>query len=204
MRNLNETNKQCSRCKKTKTAADFYAINRSHCIECERKDAKERMQQYNATFRGKASQALRDSRKAVKRIEVETDRKIDDDLSLHTVLWVLSDTTCAYCGKEIPEEERSLEHITPMNYGGSNTLDNITMTCITCNKVKGELPVLLHFIREEVDGDAVIQLVDRIAGRSHTSFKEAFERLGEDAKAYFDYKTQQAIETAGESEVNVS
>lgn len=40
---------------------------------------------------------------------------------------------CYWCGKSIPEEDRTLEHIIELFEGGSHSASNITMACFSCN-----------------------------------------------------------------------
>jgi len=42
---------------------------------------------------------------------------------------------CAYCGANIPYKA-SLDHIIPKKFGGRNLLNNIILTCISCNSAK--------------------------------------------------------------------
>lgn len=122
------TAKTCARCQVEKPIEDFYAPNRSHCADCEKAQKRE----YHSTFRGKAAVALQDSRKAARKVEREQGVTVVDTLTLRQVMFALGESECAYCEREIPEKERQLEHITPMKYGGGNTLENITMACATC------------------------------------------------------------------------
>ncbi len=47
--------------------------------------------------------------------------------------------TCAYCGKtDVPLE---IEHIVPRSKGGSNSVNNLTIACHSCNQSKGNSPV---------------------------------------------------------------
>lgn len=190
----------CSRCEVEKPLQAFYNSERTYCIECERVTARERMKCYNGTFRGKASQALQDSRKAVKRIELEQGMEVEDTLTLIDVLWVLSEKECAYCGEEIEEKSRTLDHITPMKYYGGNTFSNVTMACASCNRIKNDLPVIMHMIREETDERQALQLFERMASRSNRTFSEVFEQLSKDARTYFEHRTVLAIERIKESE----
>lgn len=41
---------------------------------------------------------------------------------------------CAYCGNSDGPFE--LEHITPLSRGGTNALDNLTVSCRPCNRKK--------------------------------------------------------------------
>ncbi|GGH72733.1 hypothetical protein GCM10010978_09920 [Compostibacillus humi] len=175
--------KVCTNCKTEKKLEQFYAPSRSHCIDCERRAAKERMKRYYATFRGKAAQALNDSRKAVKRIEREQGVKVEDDLTIYEVLWIFSEPCCAYCGKEVPEQDRTLDHITPIKYGGSNTFDNVMMACRSCNSAKADRPVY-DFIHRQQNIEATKQLVERVAARRVTSYYDVLDEWEQQATYY--------------------
>lgn len=184
------TEKTCTRCEVEKPVEEFYGIERSRCKECERVEASERMKRYNGTFRGKASGALQTSKKAVRRIERETGRKIKDDLTLLDVAFVLSFPQCSYCGEDIPEADRTLDHITPLKDGGANTFSNITQACRSCNSRKSDYPAL-SYLHQNQDAWMIRQLVDKLAQRDRISYDEAFMRLFEDAVNYF-YELKEA------------
>ena len=46
--------------------------------------------------------------------------------------------TCQYCGKQAPEVVLEIDHITPINKGGSNDLFNLITSCFECNRGKGK------------------------------------------------------------------
>lgn len=188
----NVIEKTCSRCTQTKSVSEYYAANRNWCAVCE----KSQKAKYHGTLRGKSAQALQDTRKAVRKVGVE----VKNDLTLFDVIWTLADQECSYCGRETPEQDRTLDHITPLKYNGGNTLSNVTMACKSCNTVKSDTPVILHFIREAIDTDEATALIERIANRGGMTFKEAFEKLAEDVQEYYLTKTQEAIEKAGDSQ----
>lgn len=53
---------------------------------------------------------------------------------------------CGYCLVDLltlPESQRTLDHITPIVRGGSNTQDNVIPCCKSCNSRKGSRPVFL-------------------------------------------------------------
>lgn len=194
--------KTCTRCQVEKPIEEYYKPNRYECIECERVDARERMRRYNGTMKGKASQALRDSKKAVNRIEAETGRKVTDDLNIYEVIHTLHEETCLYCEKETDISERSIEHLTPIRHGGSNSFSNIRMACMRCNRTKADLPVLLHLIHEETEPRAITDIIGTISLRSRKDLSETFEELGNHTKSYFSDKAEKAIAAAEESEGN--
>ena len=44
---------------------------------------------------------------------------------------------CCYCNKHVTKKNRSLDHITPQLRGGSDTPENLVLTCKSCNSAKG-------------------------------------------------------------------
>lgn len=181
--------KQCRSCEAVLRIEEFYGPERSYCKECEKSQKKE----YNASFRGKAAQALTDSRKAVRRVERDHGIKVEDTLTLHEVLWTLAETDCTYCGRETPEHDRQLDHITPIKYSHRNTFDSVCMACSTCNKSKQDIPVITYML-QSCDIYEARALIDCISSRSVKTFEEAFKELAEQAKAYYETKAIEAIE----------
>ena len=45
---------------------------------------------------------------------------------------------CGICGKFIPLEEYTIDHIIPLSKGGTNDLDNLQACCGFCNKAKDD------------------------------------------------------------------
>ena len=186
------TSKICSRCETEKTIEEFYGEKRSHCIACERVAARKRMSIYGATFKGKASQALSSSRKAVKKIEQSEGITIDNTMTLMDVLLILSQDKCAYCSEAIQEKDRTVDHITPMRYGGGNTFDNCVMACRTCNSVKRDMPVLL-FMLKHCDSVEVRRLFYKLSSRTGKPFGEVFEELTDHVRIFYDVKTSELL-----------
>ena len=44
---------------------------------------------------------------------------------------------CQYCGQRFPSAELTYDHVVPRSQGGRTTWENIVMTCIDCNRAKG-------------------------------------------------------------------
>jgi hypothetical protein len=149
------------------------------------------MRRYNGTFRGKSSQALQTARKAVKKVEKEQGVKVENTLTLNEVMFTLSASECLYCGRETEEHERTLDHLKPMKDGGENSFHNVCMACMECNRLKGDTPLMLHFIRE-VDSDDAFRLVEQIATRKGVHFIEVFEELTTEIKRYYAKKVEKA------------
>lgn len=48
---------------------------------------------------------------------------------------------CAYCGCEITYRGMQVDHMRPLRTGGTDTIDNMTPTCRSCNHYKATLDV---------------------------------------------------------------
>jgi len=46
--------------------------------------------------------------------------------------------TCQYCGKKLPKDELSLDHVKPRWAGGQLCFENIVTACRVCNQLKGD------------------------------------------------------------------
>lgn len=44
---------------------------------------------------------------------------------------------CAYCGCDLTDKNRNIDHIIPLSRGGTHTADNIHFVCVDCNMSKG-------------------------------------------------------------------
>lgn len=189
------TEKTCTRCIEVKPVGEFYTVARSHCKECERVSANERMKRYGATFRGKCAQAYQTAQKAVRKVEAEHGIEVTNTLTLLEIMFTLSQKECTYCGRETEEKDRTLDHITPIRYSKLNTFDNVSMACATCNRSKSDMPAIMYMI-QSCDAYEARTLVDIKASRSAKTFKEAFLDLAEDAKVYFAEQAMQATKRA--------
>jgi len=51
-------------------------------------------------------------------------------------LYLQSDGVCAYCKRRVGIANLSLDHVYPLNLGGSNTIENCVLCCRSCNSLK--------------------------------------------------------------------
>lgn len=52
-------------------------------------------------------------------------------------LFVKTGFRCVYCNEEVPEEERSMDHIYPKSKGGTLANANLLPSCKSCNVKRG-------------------------------------------------------------------
>ena len=50
-----------------------------------------------------------------------------------------SDGCCQLCGRKISFNEFTIDHIIPLNGGGTNDLDNLNAVCRICNSFKADI-----------------------------------------------------------------
>lgn len=50
---------------------------------------------------------------------------------------------CEYCQKELQDQLYEIDHIIPLSLGGSNTAENLAMSCARCNRNKGSRTVFV-------------------------------------------------------------
>lgn len=43
---------------------------------------------------------------------------------------------CYYCGVTVAKDRLQMDHIVPRSRGGTNAIDNLVLSCPSCNKVK--------------------------------------------------------------------
>jgi 5-methylcytosine-specific restriction endonuclease McrA len=46
-------------------------------------------------------------------------------------------TRCYWCGCTLSREQITLDHLMPRSEGGSNSLENLRLTCFSCNNQRG-------------------------------------------------------------------
>ena len=56
------------------------------------------------------------------------------------IIYKQSGGRCAICGKQIDFNEMELDHINPISLGGNSNQSNLQCCCVSCNRMKGNLP----------------------------------------------------------------
>jgi len=82
--------------------------------------------------------------------------------------------TCFYCGKKMEEVEsvespdhRTLDHVFPKTFGGTNRKGNLVCCCLECNDLKGVLPPFFFMkhreeIKQAIETEKDIFLIDKL------------------------------------------
>jgi 5-methylcytosine-specific restriction endonuclease McrA len=70
---------------------------------------------------------------------------------------------CAYCG--VADDQLTLDHITPMCRGGTNTADNVVACCGQCNASKNAHHVYDWLQRRDLDAVAAFRRIDAARAR---------------------------------------
>jgi len=68
---------------------------------------------------------------------------------------------CVICGRFVPKDKVSWDHITPLSKGGRHAEENIAPAHRRCNEIKGDRPLMWakrHLMLLQVAGDAAIQV----------------------------------------------
>lgn len=53
------------------------------------------------------------------------------------------DFTCRYCGQHAPDTKLEVDHIQPIEEGGSDNEDNLITSCYACNRGKSALRIMV-------------------------------------------------------------
>lgn len=131
--------KVCTHCQRSKSISQFYDNSRYLCIECERVTARDRMREYNATIRGKATNALNTARQTIRK----NGYNVKDDLTVEQIIEAFEFfDTCAYCNKPFDSlQDMSIDHIVALSKNGHNTISNCCVVHRDCNAKKRERDV---------------------------------------------------------------
>lgn len=63
----------------------------------------------------------------------------------HATYELRGKSTCYYCGCELNEENRTLDHMYPRDFGGISITNNLVPSCISCNQKKNNMTMQEYF-----------------------------------------------------------
>lgn len=107
---------------------------------------------------------------------------------------------CSICGRKVPEEMLVIDHIYPLNFGGSDDIDNLQLTCRNCNTIKGNSP---FFISEYQFVEFIQQLLEKHPRYSNIKSPFRLKDSGVFVDLAFDRATDNIIQTII-AEINIS
>ena len=94
---------------------------------------------------------------------------------------------CAICGRFVPCDEFTIDHVVPISCGGDDGLANLQMTCLTCNKMKSDLmtddmmrhivDILHHQISNGDSDGSIARMVLRLAEDTREHVKQENKRF---------------------------
>lgn len=157
--------KKCPKCGKIKDIGEFYS-NKSkrdgfsvYCKECIKNDShdyykknKEECRERLNNWRNKNREYVRERDKKYREENLDyfynkarerklAQKKVSDGtvtLEYEQYLYDEQNGKCAYCGCNLNESGKHLDHIVPLSKGGLHTANNVHWTCPTCNLSKGD------------------------------------------------------------------
>jgi 5-methylcytosine-specific restriction endonuclease McrA len=177
--------KTCTKCHEVKPLSEFSKDVSSRdgkqhrCKEC----AKVAHRNYKASYKGKAVQALSNSRADKREAEKLLGNPIKDTLNSEQIAFVLSTGECIYCKTDLSYKDATIDHVISMRNGGENTYENIVCACGTCNRRKNDKPVLV-FLREYFNHTQLRRVVDRLATRQGKTYFRVWGELEADVFVY--------------------
>lgn len=140
MENKHEQIRKCRLCHEIKPITDFEIDKRyesgysTRCKACKTaSNTKAARAHYRMAKRAEADKA--DYNVTVKDIEALFDR---------------FDGHCAYCNDEpIDEGNLNIDHVIPTSFGGSYNIENLIISCASCNAKKGSFPLPEFYYRNK-------------------------------------------------------
>lgn len=69
------------------------------------------------------------------------------DLFANNLAKIQSGDYCWYCGKHLPKDKLTKDHVFPRVHGGEDSIDNIIFVCKSCNSSKGKTDLVEWFFR---------------------------------------------------------
>lgn len=132
---MGENVKQCKTCAEVKPYDEFYALKSSsdgkhhNCKTC----CKISRARENVRKRDKKNKLSRRQDYRAKINQIESDKGITLD-----GVYKRDNGICQLCGKWVMPKHASIDHIIPLIKDGTHTWDNVQLSHIRCNLVKGD------------------------------------------------------------------
>jgi hypothetical protein len=88
---------------------------------------------------------------------------------------------CVYCGKVLPDDLLSLDHVEPRRKGGDHSDGNLVTACIPCNREKGGRPAWAYLATDEAARSVFLHHARWIWPRHRRAVEEAALKAAEQA-----------------------
>ena len=82
---------------------------------------------------------------------------------------------CIYCGGNGDDSKLTLDHLKPVELGGTNRAANLVTACLTCNSAKGKKSLkgfLGWLVEKEIEVEEVKARIKRHTARKLKGYKE--------------------------------
>lgn len=73
-----------------------------------------------------------------------------------------SEGKCAWCSKNLLKQEFEIDHVQALRWGGANSYDNLAVTCVSCNRRKGEKSAIKFALELAAERQEITLLVRKI------------------------------------------
>lgn len=140
------THKSCAECKESLLHSEFSSSTRgsgglsAYCKPCEktrygeRYYDKEKGRLYTAAYRERHPERWRALHRITQFNRKAKIKAVDDNtLTSEVMNGIMASPNCFWCKEDIPETNRTLEHIVELSNGGLHGVSNCTMNCFSCN-----------------------------------------------------------------------
>jgi hypothetical protein len=83
---------------------------------------------------------------------------------------------CVYCGRVLPPEELTVDHVQPVMRGGDGSDGNLVTACRSCNTRKGAAPAWAFLAQNPVERANFLALGTSVWPRLRRAVEEAARR----------------------------
>ena len=84
---------------------------------------------------------------------------------------------CIYCGSNGDDSRLTLDHLKPVELGGTNRASNLVTCCLLCNSSKGRKSLTNFLLTLEQQGVDITEMKQRIRRHTRRKLKNYKERL---------------------------
>ena len=93
--------------------------------------------------------------------------------------WLLAQhgSVCAYCGREVPEDTITLDHVRPRRgQTAYDRADNLVLACRDCNAAKADMPLMAFLLAKRARGVFLLHYGEHLSEPLKELARKASER----------------------------